>query len=153
MSSQNVLVFPCLAVALLLSTLPPSCAAKEPPASKATPVTAVHVCIDAQGHVAYQGMPCANGQRTRAVRSFSASPVDPAAAARTRAIEQEMDRRNRGGGSRATSRAIRPAKTAADPCKAAKARRKAMIEHAGVKRGYALLEEIDREVWTLCKGF
>jgi len=64
-----------------------------------------------------------------------------------------MDRRNRGGGSRATSRAIRPAKAAPDPCKAAKARRKAMIERAGVKRGYALLEEIDREVWTLCKGF
>lgn len=153
MSFQNVVAFPGLAAVLLLSMLPPSCAGNELPVPKASPATAVHVCIDAQGHVAYQGMPCADGQRTRAVRTFSASPVDPATAARTRSIEQEMDRRNRGGGGRSTPRAIRPAKAAPDPCKAAKARRKAMIERAGVKRGYALLEEIDREVWSLCKGF
>jgi hypothetical protein len=152
MSSQNVLVFPCLAAVLLLSILPGTCPAKEAPAPKASPATAVHVCIDAQGHVVYQGMPCADGQRTRAVRSYSALAVDPAMAARTRAVEQEMDRRNRGGGVRVTARAARPAKSAPDPCKAVKARRKAMIERAGVKRGYALLEDIDREVWTLCKG-
>lgn len=144
---------PCIAVVLLLSSLPWSCSAAGGAEPKAGTTAAVHVCIDAQGHVAYQGMPCAEGQRTRAVRTFSASPVDPAAAARTRSIEQEMDRRNRGGGVRATTRAARPAKAASDPCKAVKARRKAMIERAGVKRGYALLEEIDREVWTLCKGF
>lgn len=152
MSSQNVLVIPCLAAALLLSILPVTCRAKETAAPEARTATAVHVCIDAQGHVAYQGMPCADGQRTRAVRTYSAVVSDPAMAARTRAIGQEMDRRNRGSGSRTISRGDRPAKSTPDPCKAAKARRKAMIERAGVKRGYAVLEEIDREVWTLCKG-
>lgn len=144
---------PCIAVVLLLSSVPGPCSAARAAETKAGTTAAVHICIDAQGQVAYQGMPCADGQRTRAVRTFSTSPVDPAAAARTRSIEQEMDRRNRGGGVRATTRVARPAKSASDPCKAAKARRKAMIERAGVKRGYALLEEIDREVWTLCKGF
>jgi hypothetical protein len=153
MSSQNAFVFPCLVAVLLLSMLPVACTAKETAAPKTSATTAVHVCIDAQGHVAYQGMPCADGQRTRDVRSYSAVAVDPATAARARAIGQEMDRRNRGGAARTMSYAGRPAKSAPDPCKAAKARRKAMIERAGVKRGYALLEEIDREVWTLCKGF
>lgn len=146
-------VNPCIAVILLLSSLPGPCPAARAAEPKARTTAAVHICIDARGHVAYQGMPCAEGQRTHAVRTYSASPVDPAAAARTRSIEQEMDRRNRGAGTRATTRATRPAKSASDPCKAAKARRKAMIERAGVKRGYALLEEIDREVWMLCKGF
>jgi hypothetical protein len=152
MSSQNVLVLPSLAAALLLSMLPGACAAKESAAPKAGTTTAVHVCIDAQGHVAYQGMPCADGQRTRAVRNYSVPPVDPALTARTQGVEQEMDRRNRGGEVRLTTRAARPAKSTTDPCKAAKARRKAMLDRAGVKRGYAQLEEIDREVWTLCKG-
>ena len=43
-------------------------------------------------------------------------------------------------------------KSPADPCKTAKARRKAMLDRAGVNRGYAVLEEIDLEVWGLCKG-
>lgn len=145
-------LFHGLAILLMLSSLPGRCAANQAAAPKTDTTSAVHVCIDARGHVAYQGMPCADGQRTHAVRSYSAPSVDPALVARTRGIEQEMDRRNRGGVGRTTSRAGKPAKPTPDPCKAAKARRKAMLDRAGVKRGYALLEEIDREVWTLCKG-
>lgn len=145
----------CLSAVLLLVLLPRICAANQGAASTATSTTTsstdVHVCIDARGHVAYQGMPCADGQRTRGVRAYAPQAVDPALAARTRAIEQEMDRRNRSGAAR-TTRAAKSAKSAPDPCKAAKARRKAMLDRAGVKRSYELLGEIDREVWALCKG-
>ena len=97
-------------------------------------------------------MPCADGQRTRTIRRHAVPVIDPALSARTRAVEQEMDRRNRGGAVRATSRAVRSAKPSEDPCKAAKARRKATLDRAGLHRSYALVERVDREVWTLCKG-
>lgn len=136
----------CLFFILLLFLLPGICIANQ-----SAPAADIHVCVDARGQVAYQGMPCADGQRTRGMRSFPRQAVDPALAARTRAIEQEMDRRNRSGTAR-TMRAGKPAKSSADPCKAAKARRKVMQDRAGLKRGYDTLGEIDREVWTLCKG-
>lgn len=144
MSPPNV--FHGFALVLLL-ILSPDVRAANP----ATASADVHVCVDARGHVAYQGMPCADDQRTRGVRSYSRQAVDPALAARTRAIEQEMDRRNRGGAVR-VMRAGKSAKPAPDPCKAAKARRKTMLDRAGLKRGYDALGEIDREVWALCKG-
>lgn len=144
MSPPNT--FLCLLPFLLLVLSPGPRAA-----NKVAATADVHVCVDARGHVAYQGMPCADGQRTRGVRAYRIESLDPAVVARTRAIEQEMDRRNRNGAGR-MARAGKPAKSIADPCKAAKARRKAMMERAGVKRGYELLGEIDREVWALCKG-
>lgn len=118
------------------------------------PVTAdIHVCIDAGGHVAYQSMPCADGQRTRAVRSYRAQAVDPALVARSREIEREMDQRNRGASTVRTLRTSGSAKRAPDPCKAAKAKRKATLDRVGLKRTYDLLSQLDREVWEVCKGF
>jgi hypothetical protein len=118
------------------------------------PVTAdIHVCIDAGGHVAYQSMPCADGQRTRAVRNYRSQAVDPALVARTREIEREMDQRNRGASTARTLRTSGSAKRAPDPCKAAKARRKATLDRVGLKRTYDLLSQLDREVWEVCKGF
>lgn len=154
MPSPNACAY--LSTILLLAVLwPRTCTANQGTAtatpSATTGSTDVHVCIDARGHVAYQGMPCADGQRTRGVRAYARQAADPALAARTRAIEQEMDRRNRSGTAR-TTRAAKSAKSAPDPCKAAKARRKVMLDRAGVKRSYELLGEIDREVWALCKG-
>lgn len=136
----------CLSAALLFLANAPARASE----------LAVHICVDARGHVTYQDMPCTDDQRTHVVRTYRSQAIDPALAARTRAIEQEMDRRNqdrrnRGGAVRAI-REGKPAKSGADPCKVAKARRKAMLDRAGVKRGYELLGEIDREVWALCKG-
>jgi hypothetical protein len=119
-----------------------------------TPVTAdIHVCIDAGGHVAYQSTPCAGGQRTRAVRNYRAQAVDPALVARTREIEREMDQRNRGASTVRTLRASGSVKRPPDPCKAAKARRKATLDRVGLKRTYDLLSQLDREVWEVCKGF
>ncbi|MBX3711532.1 MAG: DUF4124 domain-containing protein [Lysobacter sp.] len=128
--------------------LPLACLAGEAPAT-----ADIHVCIDAGGHVAYQSMPCANGQRTRAVRSYRAQAVDPALATRTREIEREMDQRNRGASTARTPRANGSAKRAPDPCKAAKAKRKATLDRVGLKRNYDLLSQLDREVWEVCKGF
>ena len=139
----------CLCIHFVLLWFFPVRADAAPP-DPATSV--VHVCEDARGQVAYQGMPCSNGQRTRDVKQFRSMPIDPAVAAKARRIEQDMDRRN--GSVRVTrmARTGRSGSTASDPCKSAKARRKAMLDRAGLNRGYATLEQIDREVWALCKG-
>lgn len=142
-----------LVLSMTCLLLPLACLAGDAPAT-----ADIHVCIDAGGHVAYQGTPCTDGQRTRAVRSYEAQAFDPALAARTRAIEQEMDRRNHGGtgtrGMRAAgARAGKPVKAPPDPCKAAKAKRKATLDRVGLKRTYDLLSQLDREVWEVCKGF
>jgi hypothetical protein len=143
---RSVLSRVVLSMASLL--LPLGCFAGD------APVTAdIHVCIDAGGHVAYQSMPCADGQRTRAVRNYRSQAVDPALVARTREIEREMDQRNRGGSTVRTLRASGSAKRAPDPCKAAKAKRKATLDRVGLKRTYDLLSQLDREVWEVCKGF
>jgi hypothetical protein len=144
--SRAVLSRAVPAMACLL--LPLACLASEAPAT-----ADIHVCIDAGGHVAYQSMPCADGQRTRAVRNYRAQAVDPALAARTREVEREMDRRNHGGAGARSMRVGKPAKAAPDPCKAAKARRKATLDRVGLKRTYDLLSQLDREVWEVCKGF
>lgn len=135
-------------IAMAWLPLPLACLAGDAPAA-----ADIHVCIDAGGHVAYQGMPCADGQRTRAVRSYRAPAVDPALIAHTREIEREMDRRNHGGTGARSIRVGKPAKAAPDPCKTAKAKRKATLDRVGLKRTYDLLSQLDREVWEVCKGF
>jgi hypothetical protein len=143
---RSVLSRAVLAMASLL--LPLACLAGDAPAT-----ADIHVCIDAGGHVAYQSMPCADGQRTRAVRNYRAQAVDPVLVARTREIEREMDQRNRGASTARTLRTSGSAKRAPDPCKAAKAKRKAMLDRVGLKRTYDLLSQLDRDVWEVCKGF
>lgn len=114
----------------------------------------IHTCIDAKGRKSYQNMPCAPEQRTAAVRRYEKRSEDPALAARTVAIQQEMDRRNRPGGkatvvrSGGTRRAAGPT-----PCQAAKAKRKATLDRVGLKRNFELLSQLDSEVWEVCKGF
>ena len=149
---RSVLSRAALAMASLL--LPLACLAGDAPAT-----ADIHVCVDAGGHVACQSMPCADGQRTRAVRNYRVQAVDPVLVARSREIEREMDRRNHHGGTgtrgaRAGSmRTGKAAKAAPDPCKAAKARRKATLDRVSLKRTYDLLSQLDREVWEVCKGF
>jgi hypothetical protein len=114
----------------------------------------IHVCIDAEGMKSYQNAPCAQGQRTLSVRSYETKPEDPALTARTAAIQQEMDRRNRPGGKTTAMRSTvsrRP--TGPTPCQAAKAKREATLKRVGLKRTYDLLSQLDSEVWEVCKGF
>jgi len=114
----------------------------------------LYVCADARGQRSYQDAPCARDARAIGTRAFVARPPDAALAARTRAIETEMDRRNRGGAVRATSvRASARKPEPPSPCQAAKARRDTTLKRVGLKRDFDLLSRLDGEVWDACKGF
>ncbi len=114
----------------------------------------IHICTDAKGIKTYQNLPCGPGQRTASIRSYAAKPDDPALAARTVAIQQEMDRRNRSNGQ---ARVVRTASnrrpTGPRPCQAAKAKRESTLKRVGLKRTFDLLSQLDTEVWEVCKGF
>lgn len=114
---------------------------------------AIYRCADAKGMSAYQNMPCDPKQRTLSVRAYDAKPEDPALTARTTAIQQEMDRRNRPSG-RTSVASASPARrtTGPTPCQTAKAKRDATLKRVGLKRTYDLLSRLDSEVWEACKG-
>ncbi len=114
----------------------------------------IHICIDGRGVKSYQNAPCATGQRTAGVRSYAAQPDDPALTARSIAIQQEMDRRNRPSGRATVVRSSSPRRAAGPtPCQAAKAKREATLKRVGLKRTFDLLSQLDSEVWEVCKGF
>jgi Domain of unknown function (DUF4124) len=113
----------------------------------------IHICIDAKGVKSYQNAACTQQQRTLSVRSYEAKPEDPALAARTAAIQQEMDRRNRSGGKAAAVRGTASHRSGPTPCQAAKAKRESTLKRVGLKRNFDLLSQLDSEVWEACKGF
>lgn len=113
----------------------------------------IHTCIDAKGFKSYQNLPCDPGQRTASVRSYEARPDDPAVTARSAAIQQEMDRRNRPSGKASVVRTVNQRTSGPTPCQAAKARREATLKRVGLKRNFDLLSRLDSEVWEVCKGF
>lgn len=113
----------------------------------------IHTCIDAKGIRSYQNLPCDPGQRTASVRSYEAKPEDPAVAARSAAIQQEMDRRNRPSGKATVVRTATRRPSGPTPCQAAKAKREATLKRVGLKRNFDLLSRLDSEVWDVCKGF
>jgi hypothetical protein len=121
------------------------------PATRAT-AQDIHTCIDAKGIKSYQNLPCDAGQRTAAVRRYEAKPDDPALAARTLAIQQEMDRRNRPSGKATAVRTANRRPSGPTPCQAAKAKREATLKRVGLKRNFDLLSRLDSEVWEVCKG-
>lgn len=113
----------------------------------------LHVCRDARGVRSYQDTPCAAGTHKEGTRAFEAKALDPALLARTRAIETEMDRRNRGGVARiAAVRGGSRRPPGPSPCQAAKTRREATLKRVGLKRDFDLLSRLDGEVWDACKG-
>ena len=122
------------------------------PAAQAT-AQEIHTCIDAKGIRSYQNLPCDPGQRTASVRSYEAKPEDPAVAARSAAIQQEMDRRNRPSGKATVVRTATRRPAGPTPCQAAKAKREATLKRVGLKRNFDLLSRLDSEVWDVCKGF
>ena len=133
--------------------LPLVLAACLPVAGQAASYT-VHVCADSRGVRSYQDTPCAVAQRSVATREFAAIVPDPAALARTRAIEAEMDRRNRGGDHVRIVRSAAAKRSAApDPCRAAKGRRDSELKRVGLKRTFDQLSRLDGDVWDACHGF
>lgn len=129
-----------------------ACAAFGAPAHAAT--YTVHVCEDAHGDRIYQDVPCDAGTRSVAARAYAIATPDPALAARTRAIEAEMDRRNRGEGRvRVVRTTLARRATAPDPCRSAKVRRESELKRVGLKRTFDQLSRLDGEVWDACHGF
>lgn len=123
------------------------------PAAHAASQT-IHVCVDGRGAKTYQDAPCTGLQRTLATREYAVATPDPALLKRSREIEAEMDRRNRGGGGRvAVVRGAARKPAGPSPCEAAKAKRKATLDRVGLKRNFDLLSQLDNEVWAVCKGF
>ncbi len=113
----------------------------------------IHTCINAKGIKSYQNVPCEPGQRTASVRSYEAKPDDPAVTARSVAIQQEMDRRNRPSGKPTVVRTAPRRPVGPTPCQAAKAKREATLKRVGLKRTFDLMSRLDSEVWDVCKGF
>jgi hypothetical protein len=113
----------------------------------------IHTCIDAKGINSYQNVPCASDLRTASVRSYESKPEDLALTARTTAIQQEMDRRNRTSNKVAVVRIASTRRAGLTSCQAAKAKREATLKRVGLKRNFDLLSRLDSEVWELCKGF
>jgi hypothetical protein len=114
----------------------------------------INTCIDAKGIKSYQNAPCATGQRTASIRRYDAAPEDPALRARTVAIQQEMDLRNRPSGKTTVARASHSRRAAGPtPCQAAKTKRETTLKRVGLKRNFDLLSQLDSEVWDVCKGF
>lgn len=134
-----------LALAAGVATISPASAETE---------RAVYRCIAAKGAVSYQDVPCAPEQRMTALYRFRPGAVDPALLARSRAIEQEMDLRNRG-----RVAAVRTAASGAaqkpkplSRCEAAKSKREVSLQRLGLKRDFDLMSALDRAVWDACRG-
>lgn len=116
--------------------------------------TTIYKCLGSKGASVYQNAPCDPGQRTASVRAYEAKPEDPVLTARTAAIRQEMDRRNRSSGRTTSARTGSTHRVSGPtPCQAAKAKREAVLKQVGLKRTYDLLSRLDTEVWEVCKGF
>jgi hypothetical protein len=133
-------MLPFVLIAICLSAVPHAMAQE------------IRICIDAKGIKSYQNAPCAPGQRTASVRSYEPKPEDPALTARTAAIQQEMDRRNRPSGKATVVRATSSHRAGPTPCQAAKAKREATLKRVGLKRDFDLLSRLDSAVWDVCKG-
>ncbi len=113
----------------------------------------IHTCIDANSGKSFQNMPCAPEQHTVSVRRYEPKSEDPTLAARTAAIQQEMDRRNHPGSKATVVRNVSSRRAGPTPCQTAKAKRETTLKRVGLKRTFDLLSRLDSEVWEVCKGF
>lgn len=114
----------------------------------------VHKCVDGDNTV-YQSEPCATGQ---AAKTWDAPPdrANPERQARLAAIQDELAARKR---AKAIQKAVpRGSQGAAislyrDParCEAARVRRAAAFEAAGMRRTYELTRRMDDLVFDACK--
>ncbi len=121
------------------------------PAAAGTQGT-IYRCVDANGSVSYQDTACAPELRTTATRRYTSYTIDPALAAHRRAIEQEIDRRNRVNPAALRVVSVRQTPKTPSHCEIAKAKRESAVKRAGLKRTFAKMSELDGAVWDVCKG-
>jgi hypothetical protein len=140
---------------LILSILALAAGAASVAPASAETERAIYRCIAAKGAVSYQDSPCAPEQRTTVLYRFRSGAVDSALLARSRAIEQEMDLRNRGRVAAmrtAASGAVQKPKPPSR-CESAKSKREVALQRLGLKRDFDLMSALDRAVWDACRGF
>ena len=113
----------------------------------------VQKCLDAQGGVRYQSLPCGRGDRTLA--SWDAVPDETVPARRD---VGRASGRSGGEGSKRATRSRRPASSAASlhaprvhTCDQAKAYRDAVERQVGLARTYELLTALSRHVYDACR--
>jgi Domain of unknown function (DUF4124) len=139
----STLLMLLLATATLCACIGPAAAASQ---------GTIYRCVAANGSVSYQDTACAPELRTTAIRRYTSHTIDPALAAHRRAIEQEMDRRNRANSAALRAVSIRQTPKTPSQCDTAKAKRESAVKRAGLKRTFAMMSELDGEVWDVCKG-
>jgi hypothetical protein len=138
---------------LLLSLLAVAAFAASIAPASAEAQRTIYRCVGAKTAISYQDVPCASDQAMTALHRFKSTGVDPALAARSQAIEQEMDRRNHGRTSAARGAAARVQKPKAPSrCETAKAKRHTSLDKLGFKRDFEQMSALDRAVWDACKG-
>lgn len=111
------------------------------------PAEILYRCIARDGAVSYQSPPCSASARLDRVVEYRPEPV--ANAARSPARPASTHRASRDGHRTATAGHM-PRTTAADRCRAARARRDAALERLGLKRTYVQLSRLDAGVRAAC---
>jgi len=118
----------------------------------------LHKCVARTGQVSYQSHPCDGDARTAWVRE--AAPEAPPPPERQAAMRREKARRDVGSdylSQLARRRRGRPVGHAistsrdATACEAARRRREAVLERAGLERTFDLLRRLDDEVARACR--
>ena len=111
------------------------------------PAETLYRCIARDGAVSYQALPCSASARLDRVVEYRLEPV--ANVARSPARPALTRRGSRPGPRTATAGHISRT-TAADRCRAARARRDAALERLGLKRTYVQLSRLDAGVRAAC---
>lgn len=112
----------------------------------------IYKCVDAKGHATYQNAPCPASHRIDGVKPYiGANSQDPAAVARLRSIQDEMDRRNRPAAGIYYPSAS-PRIFDAKRCQNAKARRQRVIQQEGPHLRRDTLIQLDHDVSSACSG-
>jgi hypothetical protein len=114
----------------------------------------IHRCVDARGHVSLQSQPCGPGQSESRAVHYEPIVDSPAAAARLRRIEQDMEARRRAASMSGSSNWSAGGTTATSDngCETAKRHRAAILEQVGLRRTYDLLQKLDETVREACKA-
>lgn len=111
------------------------------------PPDILYRCIARDGAVSYQSPPCSASARLDRVVEYRPEPVANVARSPARPVSTRRAWRD---GPRTATAGHTPRTTAADRCRAARARRDAALERLGLKRTYVQLSRLDAGVRAAC---
>ena len=114
-------------------------------------------CIARDGAVSYQALPCATTARLDRVVEYRPDPVATRAQEYSERSLRAATPRGHGHGHgrmrEGMGRRTAPAASAAQRCRAARARREAALQRLGLKRRYAQLSQLDAELRADCPRY